>query len=74
MSIFRKGIDLWVLANLFRRTGIMFALIEYAGNLLEICSKKQIKRRDGQNCIVTYKGCKYQGKLIASSGKCLYII
>lgn len=46
----------------------MFAIVKYSDNYMEICTNREIKRRNGDECIVKYKGCNYQGQIVATSG------
>lgn len=47
----------------------MFALIKYADNYMEICTKRQITKIYGDECTIKHKGCSYEGTIVATSGK-----
>lgn len=47
----------------------MFALVKYSDNYSKICSTKQITKEKNGECIVKFKGCNYQGFIMATSGK-----
>lgn len=46
-------------------TDKMFALVKCFDNYTEICSKRDIIKRNGDECVVKYKGSCYKGQIVA---------